>query len=171
MMIYMIIGAMIDIINKIVNYAYNKAREEVLDIPMANEYNKINMYVADGGNASEYYTNKEEIDYSYENPTKYSTIRQITTYQKYNSYKNEIDKIKDKYDNTNEKKYAVISYVNNLNLSIPQKAMLIKMNYSSFRDYDNQIIEYINSQDLTIQEKTGILTELGFTVRDGRVYK
>lgn len=159
------------IINKIVNYAYNKAREEVLDIPMANEYNKINMYVADGGNASEYYTNKEEIDYSYENPTKYSTIRQITTYQKYNSYKNEIDKIKDKYDNANERKYAVISYVNNLNLSIPQKAMLIKMNYSSFRDYDNQIIEYINSQDLTIQEKTGILTELGFTVRDGRVYK
>ena len=159
------------IINKIVNYAYNKAREEVLDIPMANEYNKINMYVADGGNASEYYTNKEEIDYSYENPTKYSTIRQITTYQKYNSYKNEIDTIKDKYDNANERKYAVISYVNNLNLSIPQKAMLIKMNYSSFRDYDNQIIEYINSQDLTIQEKTGILTELGFTVRDGRVYK
>lgn len=158
------------IINKIVNYAYNKARQEVLGIPMANEYKKINMYVADGGNASEYYTNKEEIDYSYENPTKYSTIRQITTYQKYNSYKNEIDTIKDKYDNTNERKYAVISYVNNLNLSISQKAMLIKMNYSSFRDYDNQIIEYINSQDLTIQEKTDILTELGFTVRDGRVY-
>ena len=158
------------IINKIVNYAYNKARQEVLGIPMANEYNKINMYVADGGSASEYYTNKEEIDYSYENPTKYSTIRQITTYQKYNSYKNEIDTIKDKYDNTNERKYAVISYVNNLNLSIPQKAMLIKMNYSSFRDYDNQIIEYINSQDLTIKEKTDILTELGFTVRDGRVY-
>lgn len=158
------------IINKIVNYAYNKARQEVLGIPMANEYNKINMYVADGGNASEYYTNKEEIDYSYENPTKYSTIRQITTYQKYNSYKNEIDTIKDKYDNTNERKYAVINYINNLNLSIPQKAMLIKMNYSSFRDYDNQIIEYINSQDLTIQEKTDILTELGFTVRDGRVY-
>ena len=158
------------IINKIVNYAYNKARQEVLGIPMANEYNKINMYVADGGNASEYYTNKEEIDYSYENPTKYSTIRQITTYQKYNSYKNEIDTIKDKYDNTNERKYAVITYINNLNLSIPQKAMLIKMNYSSFRDYDNQIIEYINSQDLTIQEKTDILTELGFTVTNGRVY-
>ena len=158
------------IINKIVNYAYNKARQEVLGIPMANEYNKINMYVADGGNASEYYTNKEEIDYSYENPTKYSTIKQITTYQKYNSYKNEIDTIKDKYDNTNERKYAVISYVNNLNLNVAQKAMLIKMNYSSFRDYDNQIIEYINSQDLTIQEKTDILTELGFTVTNGRVY-
>ena len=158
------------IINKIVNYAYNKARQEVLGIPMANEYKKINMYVADGGNASEYYTNKEEIDYSYENPTKYSTIRQITTYSKYNNYKNEIDTIKDKYDNTNERKYAVINYVNNLNLNVAQKAMLIKMNYSSFRDYDNQIIEYINSQDLTIQEKTDILTELGFTVRNGRVY-
>lgn len=158
------------IINKIVNYAYNKAREEVLDIPMASEYNKINMYVADGGNASEYYTNKEEIDYSYENPIKYSTIRQITTYSKYQTYKDSIEQVKENYNNTQQRKYAVINYVNNLNLSIPQKAMLIKMNYSSFKDYDNQIIEYINSQDLTIQEKTDILKEIGFTVENGRVY-
>ena len=158
------------IINKIVNYAYNKAREEVLDIPMASEYNKINMYVADGGNASEYYTNKEEIDYSYENPIKYSTIRQITTYSKYQTYKDGIEQVKENYNDTQQRKYAVINYVNNLNLSIPQKAMLIKMNYSSFRDYDNQIIEYINSQDLTIQEKTDILKEIGFTVENGRVY-
>lgn len=158
------------IINKIVNYAYNKAREEVLDIPMASEYNKINMYVADGGNASEYYTNKEEIDYSYENPIKYSTIRQITTYSKYQTYKDGIKQVKENYNDTQQRKYAVINYVNNLNLSIPQKAMLIKMNYSSFRDYDNQIIEYINSQDLTIQEKTDILKEIGFTVENGRVY-
>ena len=158
------------IINKIVNYAYNKAKEEVLNIPMSNEYNKINMYVNDGGNASEYYTNKEEIDYSYENPSKYSTIRQITTYPKYQSYKDNIEQIKDNYENTTQRKYAVINYINNLNLNIPQKAMLIKINYSSFRDYDNQIIEYVNSQDLTIQEKTDILKELGFKVENGRVY-
>lgn len=112
----------------------------------------------------------EEMKYSYENPIKYSTIKQITTYKKYNTYKEEIERVKDNYENSNQRKYAVINYVNDLNLSIPQKAMLIKMNYSSFTDYDSTIINYINSQDLTIQEKTDILTELGFTVRDGRVY-
>ena len=112
----------------------------------------------------------EEMKYSYENPIKYSTIKQITTYKKYNTYKEEIERVKGNYENSNQRKYAVINYVNDLNLSIPQKAMLIKMNYSSFTDYDSTIINYINSQDLTIQEKTDILTELGFTVRDGRVY-
>ena len=123
-------------------------------------------------NMSEYnnFDSYEEMKYSYENPIKYSTIKQITTYKKYNTYKEEIERVKDNYENSNQRKYAVINYVNDLNLSIPQKAMLIKMNYSSFTDYDSTIINYINSQDLTIQEKTDILTELGFTVRDGRVY-
>ena len=100
----------------------------------------------------------------------YQTITQISSYKNYNNYQSEIDTIKERYSNTNDKKTAIIKYVNGLILTIPQKAMLIKMNYSSFRDYDNQIIEYINSQDLTIQEKTDILTELGFTVRNGKVY-
>ena len=120
--------------------------------------------------SSEYYKNKEEYDYAYSYPAKYSTIKQITTYQKYNTYQDEIESVKDKYKSTNERKYAVINYVNGLNLSIPQKAMLIKLNYSSFKDYDNQIIQYINSQDLTIAEKTDILKQLGFTVENGRVY-
>ena len=159
-----------EIINKIVNLSYNKAREEVLNIPMSDEYNKINMYISDGGTPSDYYINKEEIDYSYENPAKYSTIAQITTYSKYQNYNDAIKDIKEQYEDSNQRKYAVINYVNGLNLSIPQKAMLIKLNYSSFKDYDNQIIEYINSQNMTIAEKTTILEQLGFTVRNGRVY-
>lgn len=159
-----------EIINKIVNFSYNKAREEVLNIHMSDEYNKINMYINDGGTPSDYYTNKEEIDYSYENPSKYSTITQITTYAKYQNYNDAIKDIKEQYEDSNQRKYNVINYVNGLNLSIPQKAMLIKLNYSSFKDYDNQIIEYINSQNMTIAEKTTILEQLGFTVRNGRVY-
>ena len=55
-------------------------------------------------------------------------------------------------------------------LTIPQKAMLIKMNYSSYNDYNNQIINYINSQKLSMSEKQEILEQLGFKVRNGRVY-
>ena len=159
-----------DIINKIVNYSYNKAREEVLGIEMSNEYNKINSYVDDGGNAADYYLNKKEIDYSYSNPGKYKTITQITSYNDYLSYKENIDTIKEKCTNSSQRKAAVIKYVNSLNLTIPQKAMLIKMNYSSYTNYDSQIINYINSQEISIDEKTEILEELGFKVRNGKVY-
>ena len=159
-----------DIINKIVNYSYNKAREEILNIPMSNEYNKINQYIEDGGKVSDYYLNKEEVDYSYNYPEKYKTITQITTYDKYLNYQEKIDALKDKYNNTTQRKNEVIKYVNTLNLSIPQKAMLIKLNYSSFDMYNTQIINYINNQKMSKEEKQEILTKLGFTIRNGRVY-
>ena len=159
-----------EVINKIINYSYNKAREEVLNIEMSNEYNKINSYVNDGGKVANYYLNKKEIDYSYTNPSKYKVITQITTYNNYLSYKKNLDEIKDNYTNTSQRKAAIIKYVNSLNLTIPQKAMLIKMNYSSYNDYNNQIINYINSQKLSMSEKQEILEQLGFKVRNGRVY-
>ena len=159
-----------DIINKIVNYSYNKAREEVLGIEMSNEYNKINSYVDDGGNVADYYLNKKEIDYSYSNPGKYKTITQITSYNDYLSYKENIDTIKEKFTNSSQRKAAVIKYVNSLDLTIPQKAMLIKMNYSSYNNYNNQIINYINKQSISLDEKKEILEELGFKVRNGKVY-
>lgn len=159
-----------DIINKIVNYSYNKAREEVLGIEMSNEYNKINSYVDDGGNVADYYLNKKEIDYSYSNPGKYKTITQITSYNDYLSYKENIDTIKEKFTNSSQRKAAVIKYVNSLDLTIPQKAMLIKMNYSSYNDYNNQMINYINKQSISLEDKKEILEELGFKVRNGKVY-
>lgn len=159
-----------EVINKIINYSYNKAREEVLDIEMSNEYNKINSYVNDGGKVANYYLNKKEIDYSYTNPSKYKVITQITTYNNYLSYKKNLDEIKGNYTNTSQRKAAIIKYVNSLNLTIPQKAMLIKMNYSSYNDYNNQIINYINSQKLSMSEKQEILEQLGFKVRNGKVY-
>lgn len=98
------------------------------------------------------------------------------------------------------RKNEVINYVNSLNLTIPQKAILIKSKYSSYDNYNNQIINYvnglnksandkkvllksigfdnynedivnyINSQNITKSEKEKTLKKLGFTIRDGRVY-
>ena len=155
------------IINDIVNYSYNKAREDILNVPMSNQYNKINMYTDDGGSVSNYYLNKEEIDYSYNYPEKYALMTRITTYDKYNDYAKELEEIRDK---SSDKKTATIKYINSLPLSIVKKAMFIKSYYSSFTNYDEQIINYINSQKLSVQDKEVILKKLGFTIKNGRVY-
>lgn len=102
---------------------------------------------------------------------------------------------------TNSKKNKLINYVNSLNLSIPQKAILIKSEYSSydsynkqivnyvnsqnlskfdkatllknigFNDYDDYIVEEVNSRNISVKEKEEILKDLGFKVINGRVYK
>ena len=101
---------------------------------------------------------------------------------------------------SNSRKKKVIQYVNSLNLSIAQKAILIKMEYNSYDNYNQQIfnyvnglnkssndkkillksigfdnynkdiVNYINSQNISISEKEEKLKDLGFTVRNGRVY-
>ena len=111
----------------------------------------------------------------------------------------------DYYDNgkaiKNSRKNKVIKYINSLNLSIPQKAILIKMEYNSYDNYNSQIVNYINkinyskfekasllksfgfdnydkylvsyinNMNLSKEEKTDMLGELGFTIRNGRVYR
>ena len=124
----------------------------------------------------------------------------INEYIKFNSETFESDYYTNGKTVPNSRKNKVIKYINSLNLSIPQKAMLIKMEYSSFKQYDNQIVKYvnnidcssydkkvilktigftsydkdiinaINSKDISIEEKTKELEELGFKVRNGRVY-
>ena len=101
---------------------------------------------------------------------------------------------------SNSRKKKVIQYVNSLNLNIPQKAILIKMEYNSYDNYNNQIVnyinglnktandkkvllrsigfdnfnkdvvKYINSQNISIAEKEEKLKKLGFKIRNGRVY-
>lgn len=100
----------------------------------------------------------------------------------------------------NSKKNKVIEYVNKLNLSLPQRAILVKSQYKTFKSYDNSIIKYVNKLDIpTIDKKIALksigfkdydndiynyvdlnyytkeakakkLKELGFTVRNGKVY-
>ena len=94
----------------------------------------------------------------------------------------------------------VINYVNSLKLSVAQKALLIKLEYNSYKKYDNQIVNYVKSSNAdyldkayllkrsgfnnydksiinyvkknykTVKEREEILKSLGFTVRNGRVY-
>ena len=101
---------------------------------------------------------------------------------------------------TNSKKKKVINYVNGLKLTPAQKALLIKMEYNSFKGYDSQIVNYVESSEAdyldkayllkrsgfdnydreiinyvkqhynTVNEREEILKNLGFTVRNGRVY-
>ena len=98
------------------------------------------------------------------------------------------------------KKNATIEFVNTLNLSKAQKAILIKDAYNTYDRYNNDIIRYVNalngsvdekkvwlksigfdnydkdvvryiqSQGLSQEETEKKLDELGFTIRDGRVY-
>ena len=63
---------------------------------------------------------------------------------------------------TNSKKNKIINYVNSLNLSIPQKAILIKSQYSSYDSYDKQIVNYVNSQNLSKFDKATLLKSIGF---------
>lgn len=120
-------------------------------------------------NIKEYekYDSYEEYDYAYKYPEKYAVVSQITSFDKYNTYKEKLDDIR---ANTTDDKMETIKYINSLNLSVPQKAMFIKMYYPSFDNYDKQIINYVNSQNMTVAEKTEILEDLGFTVKNGRVY-
>lgn len=114
-------------------------------------------------NIKEYkkYGSYDEYQYARDYPEKYSVISQITAYDKYLKYKDEITEIR---NNTSNDKEETISYINSLNLSIPQKAIFIKQYYKSFTQYDRQIIEYINSKSYTRQEKETILTNMGFTI-------
>ena len=131
------------IISNIVNYSYNVAQEEVLDIEISKTYQKANIY-SKIGDISDYYIVKS----------------------------NDFESDKDKNGKTisGSKKEKVINYINSMNLSIPEKAILIKMNNYNLEDYNKEIINYINSKELSSNEKIEILKELGFTIKDGRVY-
>jgi len=62
------------------------------------------------------------------------------------------------------RKTKVISYVNSLSLNIPQKAMLIRKEYSTFDDYNEDIISYVIDLDLGYDEKKSILESVGMKV-------
>lgn len=115
------------------------------------------------------FSSYEEFDYAYKNPDKYNMMSAIKSYNDFNTYKTKIDDIREKYStakgySTDERKTKVISYVNSLNLNIPQKAMMIRQYYSSYDNYNNEIVNYIENLDYTYDEKIGILEQLGMKV-------
>lgn len=67
----------------------------------------------------------------------------------------------------NSRKNKVISYVNDYDLSIAEKAILIKSaNTFKFNEYNNEIIDYVDKLDIPYEEKVYILKSLDMKVSD-----
>lgn len=65
------------------------------------------------------------------------------------------------------RKNKVINYVNSYDLTIAQKAILIKStNTFKFNDYNYDIVEYVGGLDIDYEEKVRILKDLDFKVHD-----
>lgn len=132
-----------DIVKDIVDYSYNVAQSEVLDTEISSTFEKAYLY-SKVGNVYDYYIFKS---------------------QEFTS-----DKDKNGKTISGSKKKKIIKYINSMNISAVNKAILIKFNNYSVEGSDKKIINYINSQNLTKEEKSKILTELGYTIKNGKVY-
>lgn len=65
------------------------------------------------------------------------------------------------------RKDKVISYVNEYDLSVAQKAILIKStNTFKFNDYNDEIVDYIDGLDIPYEDKVYIFKELDMTIDD-----
>lgn len=120
---------------------------------------------------------KEAYNWAYNNPEKYAVSKAIAddvvTYKQYTSEMNDIsaDKNNEGKSISGSRKNKVISYVNSLDLSIPQKAMLIRQEYSTFNEYNNDIVEYVSSLNIAYEEKVSILEELDMKVLDDGIVR
>lgn len=113
---------------------------------------------------------KEAYDWAYQNPEQYAVAKTVTNdIVEYKQFISDISELEsDRKANgtavSGSRKKKVIAYVNSLNLSIPQKAILIRREYSSFNDYNRQIVQYVGSLDIDYEEKISILEELDMKV-------
>lgn len=125
---------------------------------------------------SQYWGNKEEYDYAYKYPEKYAVAKSVGGYDSYKTYSSELYDIKSDKDSNGKsingsRKEKVINYINGLNADYETKIILFKSEYPSDDTYNAEIVNYLNSRDdLTYEERITIFTELGFTVKNDRVY-
>jgi len=87
---------------------------------------------------------------------------------------NDIDQLRTKYSKKNgytteERKQKTIAYINSLNMEIPQKAMMIRNYYTSFRQYNNDIVNYVANLNISYEDKKAILEGTGMTVNGNSV--
>ncbi len=125
---------------------------------------------------NDYWSNKEEYDYAYENPSKYALANAIADYSTFREISSELYDIKADKDSEGKsingsRKEKVFDYINNLDLDFEQRIMLAKLEYPSYDEYNYEIIEYLNErEDISYEQMVSILTELEFTVKkDGTI--
>jgi hypothetical protein len=129
-----------------------------------------------GISASDYWRNKEEYDYAYENPEKHALTKALGGYETYKAYTSELHDIKADKDEegksiSGSRKEKVLNYIDGLEADYGEKVLLFKSEYPADDTYNEDIIEYLNNrEDITYSEMEIILKELGFTVEnDGTI--
>ncbi len=125
------------IIKNIVDYSYNKAREDVVGIEMSNTYNGVKTYTMAKGQISDYYLAKKAV----------SDVK--------DKFKGDTTAMK------NARKRVIFNYINKLNINKAEKAMLfgVTTNYS-IKSYRAYLFNYINKLDITKKEKEEIWNKL-----------
>ena len=95
----------------------------------------------------------------------------VDTYLDYATKEFESDKDRSGKTISGSRKKKVIKYVNSLDLSIAEKAILIKStNTFKFNEYNKQIVQYVGNLDIPYEEKVSLLEELDMKVySDGTV--
>jgi hypothetical protein len=124
----------------------------------------------------EYWNNREEYNYAWDNPEKYTFSKAVGGYQSFRSYTSDLYDIKaDKDENgksiNGSRKEKVIDYINEMDADYGEKIILFKSEYNSDDTYNNDIIEYLNGRDdISYSEMETILKYLGFEVdSDGNI--
>ena len=126
-----------------------------------------------GISPEDYWGNKDEYDYAYENPGKYAVSKAVAddyeTYCEYKDICNDFD-AKDENGETVSglKKERVKNYIFNLDIDYGQQAIMFRSMYDSKDDkatYNYDIVEYLNSRDdISYEDTVAILEELGMDV-------
>jgi len=153
-----------EVISNIVNYSYNKAKQDILGIEMADKYNKVNEWLSQGKELYSYYSNKKANDYYLESPEKYAAITSVVDFKDYSKYLKEVNEIKEKYQGEQYSQYrkqAILKYVNQLPYSKVEKIILYKLlGGYSIKDYQPVVYNYIGKLNISKQEKLAIINAL-----------
>ncbi len=128
-----------------------------------------------GISASDYWSNKEEYDYAYENPERYAVSQAVGSYDAWKTYSSELydikaDKDEDGKSISGSRKEKVIAWINEQDMDYGAKLVLFKSEYPADDTYNADIVEYLNGrEDITYEQMVTILKELGFKVNGNRV--
>jgi hypothetical protein len=137
------------------NYYYQKEQEVTKGLGIA---------------PGEYWNNREEYNYAYDNPEKYTVSKAVGGYKAFRSYTSDLwdikaDKDKNGKSINGSRKEKVIDYLNNLDADYGEKIILFKSEYPADDTYNMDIIDYLNSRDdIDFDETVTILKYLGFEV-------
>lgn len=125
----------------------------------------------------EYWNNREEYAYAYDNPETYALAKSVGGYSAYKEYSETLYDIKadkDKYGKSisGTRKTKVANYIYGLDIPDIEKHILFKMEYPSTDTYNYEIIDYLNNRDdISFEEMNAILRKLDFDVdSEGNIY-